>query len=55
MAAPEVKIIALSNIFSRMMFFKNKNHINKIKQKVKEIMKEENMEELFFLFKTETE
>ena len=24
MAAPEIKIIALSNIFSRMMFFKNK-------------------------------
>ena len=32
-----------------------REHINKIKQKVKEIMKEENMEELFFLFKTETE
>ena len=27
MASPEVKIIALSNIFSRMMFFKNKGDI----------------------------
>jgi hypothetical protein len=27
MAAPEIKIIALSNIFSRMMFFKNKGDI----------------------------
>ena len=27
MAAPEIKIIALSNIFSRMMFFKNKGDV----------------------------
>jgi hypothetical protein len=27
MAAPEIKLIALSNIFSRMMFFKNKGDV----------------------------
>ena len=27
MAAPEIKIIALSNVFSRLMFFKNKGDI----------------------------
>jgi len=27
MAAPEIKILALSNIFSRMMFFKNKGDV----------------------------